>query len=422
MNERRYVGSVRSSSVDGRRVRSGGACGWLAVVAVMASGTVIGCANVDEGDDPTVDEARSPVDALRFADDPVATDPDRRSVPRQAACYPIILMHGFNASADENSNWSFSGVVAALTANGHTVHALTVPPFNSVEVRAREAESQINTILAAWQPGPTCTDRQRANPRVHLITHSMGGLDARYLTSTLPIGARVASVTTMSTPHRGSAVADFLTNSARTAALVVTGDSVAEFDARIDRVATLIGSHYSTMADRSALHAALFGISSAGTAAFNTSVPDRAGVFYESFAGVSSVAVRIHGPHDATECRDLMLGGANVRPDLQNPILAVGAGFLAPGTSFTPNDGMVTVASARGPSDARVFAVGTGRRTSRRRWLFRGCVAADHLDEVGQPHGSITHGDFDHLRFYRNVAYDLALVEHAQDVAPRTSP
>lgn len=42
--------------------------------------------------------------------------------------------------------------------------------------------------------------------------------------------------------------------------------------------------------------------------------------------------------------------------------------------------------------------------------LFRGCIPADHLDEVGQVNdmGVNANTGFDHIRFYRNVAFELA--------------
>jgi triacylglycerol lipase len=60
---------------------------------------------------------------------------------------------------------------------------------------------------------------------------------------------------------------------------------------------------------------------------------------------------------------------------------------------------MVRVSSARRPIES----------TSSRR-VFRGCIPADHLDEVGQPRRDVpdVRTGFDHLRFYRNVAYELA--------------
>ena len=46
---------------------------------------------------------------------------------------------------------------------------------------------------------------------MNIIAHSMGGLDARYMISRLkPPGVEVLSLTTVGTPHRGSAVADYV--------------------------------------------------------------------------------------------------------------------------------------------------------------------------------------------------------------------
>src|SRR5206468_12628217 len=67
-----------------------------------------------------------------------------------------------------------------------------------VEVRGAGLAKQIDDTLAA-----TGADK------VNIIAHAMGGLDARYVITTLGYGDRVASLTTMSTPHRGAALADF---------------------------------------------------------------------------------------------------------------------------------------------------------------------------------------------------------------------
>lgn len=46
--------------------------------------------------------------------------------------------------------------------------------------------------------------------KVNIIAHSKGGLDARYLITRLGMGETVASLTTISTPHRGSELLDLL--------------------------------------------------------------------------------------------------------------------------------------------------------------------------------------------------------------------
>lgn len=43
-------------------------------------------------------------------------------------------------------------------------------------------------------------------PKVHLITHSFGGADARYALSQMALNERVHSLTTLCTPHHGCAL------------------------------------------------------------------------------------------------------------------------------------------------------------------------------------------------------------------------
>jgi len=49
-----------------------------------------------------------------------------------------------------------------------------------------------------------------AGRKVHLIAHSMGGLDARFMISKLDMADRILSLTSIGTPHRGSPIADLV--------------------------------------------------------------------------------------------------------------------------------------------------------------------------------------------------------------------
>ena len=107
--------------------------------------------------------------------------------------------------------------------------------------------------------------------------------------------------------------------------------------------------------------------------------------------GMGSLFARgqANGKDDAA-CEGKLLRHA-FRSDVMNGMLIGGAAIVAHGTDLRPNDGMSTVESAK--------------------WgLFRGCVPADHLDEVGQPKqdGPVKHTGFDAQRFYRNIAFDLS--------------
>jgi triacylglycerol lipase len=80
-----------------------------------------------------------------------------------------------------------------------------VPPNGSIEVRAN-ALVQAVTRFGFPDPGAP----------IHIIAHSMGGLDARYALhkNISELAGRVASLSTIATPHHGSPIADFLVGAA----------------------------------------------------------------------------------------------------------------------------------------------------------------------------------------------------------------
>ncbi|CAE6478043.1 unnamed protein product [Rhizoctonia solani] len=61
-------------------------------------------------------------------------------------------------------------------------------------------------------PSPNQINEGLKGRKVHLIGHSLGGLDCRYLVTHLMEGAEfeVLSITTICTPHRGTPFADFM--------------------------------------------------------------------------------------------------------------------------------------------------------------------------------------------------------------------
>lgn len=116
--------------------------------------------------------------------------------------FPIILCHGLLGFSTLELPTGlkisyFNGVKEALQAQGAKVIARSVPPIASIELRAN---ALYNSLRSSRSEEGT----------VNIIAHSMGGLDARYMLSKLlkPGDFRVASLTTLSTPHRGSPVAD----------------------------------------------------------------------------------------------------------------------------------------------------------------------------------------------------------------------
>jgi triacylglycerol lipase len=94
----------------------------------------------------------------------------------------------------------FNGVALHLRHRGHTVIAPQVNPIGSVAQRG----AQLAAAIVAQAP---------RDERVHILAHSMGGLDAREAITRVPgFSDRVATLVTIGTPHRGSPVADAIAN------------------------------------------------------------------------------------------------------------------------------------------------------------------------------------------------------------------
>ncbi|GAA5847661.1 hypothetical protein JCM9279_004972 [Rhodotorula babjevae] len=125
---------------------------------------------------------------------------DKYRAPR----LPLVFCHGLfgfdSIGLAGVKPLSFSywiGVEEALQAMGAEVMIGRVPASASIEERAKV----LCQLIGERFPGR----------EVNLIGHSMGGLDGRFLISRLkPTNFKVRSLTTISTPHRGSSFADYL--------------------------------------------------------------------------------------------------------------------------------------------------------------------------------------------------------------------
>lgn len=107
--------------------------------------------------------------------------------------YPLLLIHGLNCRDD----WIFSywgRVTEILRAHGAAVFLSGQDAWGGVPGNARTLLRRGEDILA-----------EAGCEKLNLIAHSKGGLEARYLISTL--GFPAASLTTICTPHRGSRAA-----------------------------------------------------------------------------------------------------------------------------------------------------------------------------------------------------------------------
>jgi triacylglycerol lipase len=127
------------------------------------------------------------------------TEEERSSASTYAQTrYPIVLVHGMAGFTDLLGVMEyFYGIPDSLRSAGATVFVTQASPFNSPEARGEQVLAQLESILAR-------TGYAKAN----LIGHSQGGLDARYVASVRP--ELVASLTTVGSPHKGAALADYL--------------------------------------------------------------------------------------------------------------------------------------------------------------------------------------------------------------------
>lgn len=170
--------------------------------------------------------------------------------PVPALRAPVVLAHGllgFARVAVRGRTMAeyFRGVPALLEAAGNRVLVPEVPKAASIAARAEALGRAL---------------RERAgDAAVHVIAHSMGGLDARHLITHL--GARVLTLTTIGTPHRGTPFADWGVRHAERAGLAPW------------------------LRRQGIEHAAFADLETAACARFNERTPDAPGVRYFSIAG-----------------------------------------------------------------------------------------------------------------------------------------
>ncbi len=115
----------------------------------------------------------------------------------RGAPLPVVLVHGlfgFDRIGVPGARFDyFRGIAAHLASLGCTAQAVKLPMMSSVPARAKALVAAIDAL---------------PYEHIDLIAHSLGGLDARYALAHLGLSARVRSLVTIGTPHRGSPLAD----------------------------------------------------------------------------------------------------------------------------------------------------------------------------------------------------------------------
>jgi triacylglycerol lipase len=115
--------------------------------------------------------------------------------------YPVILAHGI-AMRDRGTVLAPWGrIPQVLKENDVEVFFGNTDAWGSIESNAELLKATVDKIL-----------EETGKEKVNIIAHSKGGLDSRYMIWKYKYGEKVASLTTISTPHHGAVVADLILN------------------------------------------------------------------------------------------------------------------------------------------------------------------------------------------------------------------
>ena len=220
---------------------------------------------------------------------------------------PIVLVHGlFGFDRLEVLGVKladyFPGIADCIRAAGNRVLIPILSPTKGVAERA----AQLKDYLLRESPGQP----------VHILAHSMGGLDARYMISRLDMADAVLSLTTLGTPHAGSLVADWVVRNLEWLFRPVF--------------------HFFGVATR-----AFYDMTTASCRKFNEEVPNAAKVHYYSVAG------RCEGLRSHEWLFPYFI--INSFQNFGYVLLLLEFSLFGPFVYRTegPNDGVVSIASAR---------------------------------------------------------------------------
>lgn len=166
--------------------------------------------------------------------------------------YPLLLIHGLNCRDD----WIFpywGRVADTLSDHGAQVFLSGQDAWGSIPDNAGALRRRASEIL-----------EETGSRKLNLIAHSKGGLEARFLISSLGFAGKTASLTTICTPHQGS----------RAAAEWLARETVCGF------VGRRMENFWRARGDRSPdYHAALAALTPDAMARFNRENPDSPQVY-----------------------------------------------------------------------------------------------------------------------------------------------
>lgn len=174
--------------------------------------------------------------------------------------YPLVLVHGIAFRDFRYFNY-WGRIPRELIRNGATIYYGNQEALGTTEYNAEDIVKCVEKVLA-----------ETGCEKVNILAHSKGGLDSRYAISVLGLGDKVASLTTMNTPHHGCKFADKATKMP----LGFYKKLAAAFDGTFHKFGDKNPDFYR----------ATLAFCTAPSAAFNEKVQDAPGVYYQSYTSV----------------------------------------------------------------------------------------------------------------------------------------
>lgn len=110
--------------------------------------------------------------------------------------YPILLVHGMGFTDGKRRRY-WGRIPQILALKGCKVFFGMQDCNGTIQNNAYQLSQSLQRVL-----------KETNVKKVNIIAHSKGGLEARYLVSKLGLSESVASITFISTPHRGSVTVD----------------------------------------------------------------------------------------------------------------------------------------------------------------------------------------------------------------------
>lgn len=112
--------------------------------------------------------------------------------------YPIILVHGIVIKNFKHFR-AFGKIEKELRQQGFIVYSSNIDGFGTIETNSLMLKEEILNIL-----------KQEKVEKINVIAHSKGGLDSKYMIENLDMEDKIATLTTLCTPHRGSVIASLI--------------------------------------------------------------------------------------------------------------------------------------------------------------------------------------------------------------------